>query len=133
MRLPNQPVGVMRYSGVVPARASAVFTIVTPGPVPGILYQLCYISCETACVGSGGPPYECAEACRQLCSYLTTPQPRYAQRIPPIITAVPQRPEMASLTCRREHTVVCEYVCNAHGGGMSTNPDGSVTCSFKLG
>lgn len=35
-------------------------------------------------------------------------------------------------TCRQEHRLVCEQVCNDLGGGLSTNPDGSITCCFTL-
>lgn len=37
-----------------------------------------------------------------------------------------------SFTCRPEHAVVCRNICDQLGGGLSTNPDGSVTCSFTL-
>jgi hypothetical protein len=37
-----------------------------------------------------------------------------------------------SFTCRPEHVDVCISICDQLGGGLSTNPDGSVTCSFTL-
>lgn len=34
--------------------------------------------------------------------------------------------------CPPEHAKECGWLCDQLGGGLSTNPDGSVTCEFKI-
>jgi hypothetical protein len=38
-------------------------------------------------------------------------------------------PQMRSITCSRS-SFLCEWACDGLGGGMASNPDGSVTCHF---
>jgi hypothetical protein len=36
------------------------------------------------------------------------------------------------LTCEMGSEAICESFCGSHGGGVSSNPDGTTTCTYEM-